>query len=144
MVRAALIAASNPSNTDSYFSDGVLPESWFTMVLRSFKENPSPLCKAVEDAFLDTGLMMDTYGSFSLSQPTSTIYRTFEEPSDNGGQLPTCMRQIFSDDSLDGSYFAAKQKWPGCKFRILLLGGAQQGQKFVAGAIINGFEDGLR
>lgn len=157
LVKAALITASNINNTDGNFPDKVLnlPECWSTMVVNCFKETPSTLAKAMEDAFLDTGIMVDTYGAPRLSQPASTVHFTgfaigsdksriasknLEEPSGNGGRIPTCMRQILSDDSLDELEVTPKQKWPGCKFRIMLIGDAQQGQKFVAGAIINGFE----
>lgn len=157
LVKAALIAASNINNTDENFPDRVVnvPECWFTMVVKCFKETPSTLAKAMEDAFLDTGIMVDTYGAPRLSQPASTVHfisvgtgsdrsrvasKNLEETSGNGGRIPPCMRQILSDDSLDETEVALKQKWPGCKFRILLVGGAQQGQKFVAGAIISGFE----
>jgi len=155
-VKAALRAASTTNNVDGNLSERVvnLPECWLSMVVECFKETPSTLAKAMEDAFLNTGIMVDTYGAPRLSQPASNVHFTsvgtgsdrshvtsknLEDPSGNGGR-PTCMRQILSDDSLDETEVELKQKWSGCKFRILLVGGAQQGQKFVAGAIINGFE----
>ena len=156
LVELALKATCNLRNTDKDIPKrGVdLPECWHTMVLNCFKETPS-LAKALEDAFLDTGVMVDTYGASRLAQSISTVhlgndgtsddrsrvdFKSMKEPSDNEARIPTCMRQLLSDDSLDETEFGVKQKWPGCRFRILLLGGAQQGQKFVAGALISGFE----
>jgi hypothetical protein len=157
LVELALKAANNLRNTDKDLSNrGVnLPECWHTMALDCFKETPSSLAKAMEDAFLDTGIMVDTYGVPGLSQPASTVrfgndgtganrsriaFKNSKEPGRNDVRIPTCMRQILGDVNLDETDFAVEQKWPGCKFRILLVGGAQQGQKFVAGALINGFE----
>lgn len=156
LVELALKAASSLHNMDNdLFNGGVdFPERWHSMVLDCFKETPS-LAKALEDAFLDTGIMVDTYGAPCLSPPSSIVqfgndgtstersrvaFKSSKEPNGDDVRIPTCMRQILSDDYIDETDFVGKRKWPGCKFRILLLGGAQLGQKFVAGALINGFE----
>nr|XP_024382462.1 uncharacterized protein LOC112285693 isoform X2 [Physcomitrium patens] len=156
LTELALTAESNLQNTEcSYFSNKgvILPEKWQTMVVDCFKDTTSGLGKALEYAFLDTGIMFDAYGAPHYSQPASTVRfenagiaadegwvtsKNSRGPSNYEGLSSS--RRISNDNDLDEMDTAAQQKWPGCKFRVLLLGGAKQGQKLVAGAVISGFE----
>jgi hypothetical protein len=128
------------------------PENWLTMVQTCFKQNPT-LAKALENGLTSAGIIVETYDASCSTRPVSTVLfpdkviNSSENCSvemngvgDNhtGDQTASSTTQVCINEPIDE--VTTKTNWQGGTFRILLLGDGKQGQNYVAGAFIHGFE----